>query len=200
MKDYSAHRIDTGENTIRDALDVALAADWPITSVAAHYAVFSIHRFENIFFKRRLTRVIELLERVASHHPVIFVAHPATKIQLVRSGLMSRVEHNQSITLVPRMGYVDFVGLVSRAAFVVTDGGSNQEELSYLGIPTLLMRRATERTEGMGESATLCNYDEKVLDAFLQNIAGFKRSLKPHNSTSPSRIIVSHLEKFHSQS
>lgn len=200
MKKYGALRIDTGENTIRDALDIATAVSRPQGRAAAYYAVFSIHRFENIFFRRRLTQVVELLERTACRHPVIFVVHPATKIQLVRSGLMSRLERNPSVTLVPRMGYVEFVGLVSGAAFVVTDGGSNQEELSYLGVPTLLMRRATERTEGIGESATLCNYDEKILDTFLQNIASLKRAPKRQNSTSPSRIIVSHLEQLHGES
>ncbi len=193
MKEYGAVRVDTGENTIRDALGIAIATPRPSERAKADYAVFSIHRFENIFFRRRLMQVIKLLERAARRHPVIFVVHPATKIQLVRYGLMSRLEDNASVTMVARMGYVDFIGLVSRAAFVVTDGGSNQEELSYLGVPTLLMRRATERNEGIGESVALCNYDEEILVAFLQNIDGLKRSPRLQDSASPSRIIVSHL-------
>ncbi len=193
MKKYGALRIDTGENTIRDALGIAVATAAPSKRVVGNYAVFSIHRFENIFFRRRLTRVIELLERAARHYPVIFVVHPATKVQLVRSGLMLRLERNSSVTMVPRMGYVAFVGLLSEASFVVTDGGSNQEELSYLGVPTLLMRRATERTEGIGESVTLCNYDSGILDAFLRDIGSRKRPPRQQDAASPSRIIVDHL-------
>lgn len=196
MKKYRAVRVDTGANTISDALDYAIAAASPPKEMVGDHAVFSIHRFENIFFRKRLERVVELLERVAARHPVVFVLHPATKVQLVRSGLMSRLEGNDKVTLVPRMAYKDFIGLVNSAACVVTDGGSNQEELSYLGIPTLLMRRATERTEGMGGSATLCNYDETVVDAFLERISTQTRSPRPSVSTSPSRIIVSHLEEL----
>lgn len=196
MEKYRALRIDTGANTIRDALDIAIATESPSENIVGDHAVFSIHRFENIFFRRRLTRIIELLERIAARHPVVFVLHPATRVQLARFNLMSRLDSNPRATLVPRMGYMDFMGLVSRAAFVVTDGGSNQEELSYLGVPTLLMRRATERTEGIGESVTLCNYDENIVDAFLQKVADLKRTARPPSSASPSRIIVSHLEQL----
>ncbi len=200
MEEYRACRIDTGANTIRDALDIALGDDVRSEGTVGDYAVFSIHRFENIFFRRRLTRVIALLERVARKHPVVFVLHPATRVQLVRSGLMSRLQRNDRVTLVPRMGYIDFIALASKATFVVTDGGSNQEELSYLGVPTLLMRRATERMEGIGELATLCNYDEDIVDAFLSDITGLKRARSAVRRASPSRIIVSHLEQLAAQS
>lgn len=195
MRNYRVKRIDTLENTIRDALDIAIAADRPRERrMTGEYAVFSIHRFENIFLRRQLTRIIELLEKAACHSPVIFVLHPATRSRLLKSRLLSRLERNPRIELVPRMGYLDFIALVSGAVFVVTDGGSNQEELSYLGVPTLLMRRATERIDGMGRSATLCNYDEKTLESFLQGLDKLRNPRETRNAVSPSQIVATHIQ------
>ena len=84
------------------------------------------------------------------------------------------------------MGYIEFVGLMQGARFVIADGGSNQEELSYLGIPTLLMRKATERQEGLATTAILCPYNEQILERFLRNLPGTS-SVKPAiNSSSPA--------------
>src|SRR5690242_4192830 len=43
------------------------------------------------------------------------------------------------------MGYVDFLGLLSRGAAAVTDSGGIQEETTYLGIPCFTLRDNTER-------------------------------------------------------
>ena len=61
------------------------------------------------------------------------------------------------IQLLPRLEYLPFLRLVHGAEFVVSDGGGNQEELSYLGMPTLIMRDETERSEGLGENAVLAD-------------------------------------------
>jgi UDP-N-acetylglucosamine 2-epimerase (non-hydrolysing) len=45
----------------------------------------------------------------------------------------------------PPASYLDFLGLVDRAACVLTDSGGIQEETTYLGIPCLTYRENTER-------------------------------------------------------
>jgi UDP-N-acetylglucosamine 2-epimerase (non-hydrolysing) len=45
--------------------------------------------------------------------------------------------------------------LLSRAALLLTDSGGLQEEATYLGIPTLVLREQTERPEGV-EAGVLC--------------------------------------------
>lgn len=198
MEKYSARRINTGHNTLLDALAIALAApqktDAPFPAKA--YGVISIHRFENIFSRRRLARIIRLLEKAAAQHPLVFVLHPATRKKLTQFDLLDGLESNPRIKLLPRIGYVEFVQLIQRARFVITDGGSNQEELSYLGIPTLLMRKATERQEGLATTAILCAYNEQILERFLRDLPGLS-SVKPRiNSDSPSKIIVDHLGPY----
>ena len=50
---------------------------------------------------------------------------------------------------VPRQGYLPFIALLRRSAYLVTDSGGVQEEAPSLGKPVLVMRQTTERPEGL---------------------------------------------------
>jgi len=193
LRSYKLERIDTVQNTLLDSLYLALNNKREkILTLETNYVVCSIHRFENIFFRNRLEGIIHLLEIVAKTYQVVFVLHPATRKKLTEYGLLARLEENPAFTLSPRMSYIDFVALIHGAAFVITDGGSNQEELSYMQIPTLLMRKATERQEGMDSTVTLCQYDESILNMFLKQVKNTPRQeLIPDHS--PSQQIVENI-------
>ena len=47
------------------------------------------------------------------------------------------------------LGYMQFIHLVSRSMFALTDSGGIQEEAPSLGKPVLVMRDTTERPEGI---------------------------------------------------
>ena len=49
------------------------------------------------------------------------------------------------LRLLEPLGYLDFLGLVARAAGVLTDSGGIQEETTYLGVPCFTLRDNTER-------------------------------------------------------
>lgn len=190
--------IDTGQNTLIDALKLALSnsvTTSPEKLNQENYGVVSLHRAENIFRRQRLFKICELIEAAARHTPLLFVLHPSTRKKLVQYGLLSRLEANPLLTLVPRMGYTEFIRLVAAARFVISDGGGNQEELAYLGVPTLLMRRATERQEGLGKNAVLCPYDERILGDFLSRLPD-AREIRPLCECSPSACIVEHLAVY----
>jgi UDP-N-acetylglucosamine 2-epimerase (non-hydrolysing) len=53
------------------------------------------------------------------------------------------------IALAAPAAYEDFVWLMDRCAFVLTDSGGVQEEAPSLGKPVLVMRDNTERPEGL---------------------------------------------------
>jgi UDP-N-acetylglucosamine 2-epimerase (non-hydrolysing) len=56
------------------------------------------------------------------------------------------------VRLLEPQGYLDFLGLMDAARFVLTDSGGIQEETTALGVPCLTLRPNTERpitiTEG----------------------------------------------------
>ncbi len=183
-------RVNTGANTLADTLALAKRFARRTDHVPPEpFAVASLHRYENIFRRERLERLVSLLEEIAEHRLLLFILHPPTEEQLRRRDLRGRLEANPRIELRPRYTYFDFAALLSRADFVVTDGGSVQEEASYLGLPCLLMRRRTERQEGLSANAVLSNYDAAVVRDFA---AGFDRYRRPPAAPphSPSDAIV----------
>jgi len=190
--------IDTGRNTIVDAVDAARErfAELAPSAASRDYAVVSLHRFENIFDRARLEHIIALIERVAERILLVFVLHPATHKQLEKYALHARLAAHPRMRLTPRMTYVPFLKLLDGAAFAITDGGSNQEELTYMQVPTLLMRAATERQDGLEGNCVLANYDAATVEEFVSRalaLPSVRAPLMP--ATSPSRVIASYLQQ-----
>lgn len=194
MKNYRCERIDTGMNTIVDAVKLVMESN-EASATPGNYGVVSIHRFENIFQQKRLQQIIEMLEYAAGENKLVFVLHPATEKRLQHTGLYERLYNNPNIELRPRMGYAEFIRLIMASRFVITDGGSNQEELSLTDIPVYLMRKATERQEGLEKNIVLGRYDvttfRNFVDIAIKNRHERLIDLLP--KVSPAHIICSHL-------
>lgn len=187
--------VNTHSNTLLDALRIAIGQSDDQECSESPYVVFSIHRFENLYSAHRIDFILGLAKQIAQNTNVLFVLHPATRWRLERLDKLAELEAEPGIRLLPRMTYQPFIRLAASARLIVTDGGSNQEELAYLNIPTLLMRRRTERQEGLGSNVMLARYDQTCVDAFVA------RALETEDSDRriqvqedrPSAIIVQHL-------
>lgn len=198
LKSYATRAVNTQGNTLIDALRLALSIGKPLPAQppTGVFGVVSLHRFENIFKREKLVTILELIEEAAKKYPLVFVLHPATKRNLERFGLYERLVDNKNLYLWPRMGYFEFISLLLRSAFVITDGGSNQEELSYLDKPTLLMRQATERQEGLGRNVILSGYDLAKVTEFLNRLQPKDTAGVLLPAASPSSLIADDLTVF----
>ncbi len=173
-------KINTGSNTLGDTLALAIATERSREHVpSGPYGLVSLHRYENIFSRQSFEALITLVEEIATAREdgplLLFVLHPPTARQLERFGLEERLRGNPKIELRPRCTYFDFVTLIEGADFVVTDGGSIQEESSYLGIPCLLMREATERQEGLGANVLLSELAPERIREFGRDPSRWRR-------------------------
>jgi UDP-N-acetylglucosamine 2-epimerase len=193
---FGEKSVDAGGNTILDTLRYAQQKKEPVNRLPGPYAVVTIHRFETILSRTRMAFVVELLERMARDRRVLFILHEPTKNQLQRFGLYSKIERLTSVEILPLKPYIPFIQLLSGADFIVTDGGSIQEESHFLGIPCLIMRKKTERMEGLGANAVLAEFDRGKIDRFLETLPRFKREKNHLDDVQPSRTIVDHLMPF----
>jgi UDP-N-acetylglucosamine 2-epimerase (non-hydrolysing) len=181
-KHYRCRVEDTVENTIVDAVQMATrSAGWGQAETGPPYIVASLHRFQNLFEKDRLRFLVSLLETLSQRYRVHFVLHPATRKRLVSEGLFEALEACPGIHLSPRLAYSEFLRLAGRAECVLTDGGSNQEELAVLGVPTLVMRQATERQDGLGENA--------IMEGDVGDVASYLLSGRFVSLRRPSRVL-----------
>jgi UDP-N-acetylglucosamine 2-epimerase (non-hydrolysing) len=133
-------------DTLLGAVDAAVARQpWLKWDLAPReYAVLTLHRVSNVDDERNLTPLVEGLCRVASGIPVVFPIHPRTRKRLAEFGLLEQLETAKGLIQVEPLGYLDFVGLVSRAQLVLTDSGGIQAETSILGVQCLTLRETTE--------------------------------------------------------
>ena len=97
------------------------------------YFVLVIHRQENVSNTELMNQIIGRAKVVSKQHKCVLVLHNITEVKLQEMGLMDEIRTDNGFATVPRMDYFDFMKLLKGAQFVITDGGSNQEELSYMG-------------------------------------------------------------------
>jgi len=184
--------VDTGGNTLRDALAMALSQLHEPRSEGGDggYAVASIHRSENLSRRADLDLLMEEVLHAARSTPVRFVLHPATREKIRSSGWLARLQDQPGLQLLERMDYPDFVRLLVGSSFLMTDGGSNQEEAAMMGLPTLLLRRATERPDGLDDNVVLSGLDRDCIRGFVARFAGKRWPLRLLQAGSPSARIV----------
>jgi UDP-N-acetylglucosamine 2-epimerase (non-hydrolysing) len=111
---------------------------------AAGYGVVTLHRPSNVDDRDTLRGVLGVLAEVAARLPLVFALHPRTRANLDRFGLVEQIDPRRMV-LLPPQGYLEMLGLTSRAALVLTDSGGLQEETTALGVPCLTLRENTER-------------------------------------------------------
>jgi UDP-N-acetylglucosamine 2-epimerase (non-hydrolysing) len=91
-----------------------------------------------------LNAVREIAERPDVH--VLFPVHRNPNVWQPVHDTLSNISN---VTLIEPLDYVRFVSLMSRAELILTDSGGIQEEAPSFGIPVLVMRNATERSEAV---------------------------------------------------
>jgi UDP-N-acetylglucosamine 2-epimerase (non-hydrolysing) len=109
---------------------------------SSKYAMATFHRVKNVDDKESLKKLVEILVSLSTMLNVVFPIHPRT-LNNLDEGL--KAELTKSVTIMDPLGYIDFLHLVSRSEFVITDSGGIQEETTFLGVPCLTLRESTER-------------------------------------------------------
>ncbi len=170
---YPLNRIYLTGNTVVDALletiqhernneneyygKFPFARDGRFVLVTAHRRESFGHGLENI------CRALLELSSVFSDVSFVYPVHMNPNVQQTVKTFLS---HQHNIVLMPPLNYQEFVWLLSKCLFVMTDSGGVQEEAPSLGKSVVIMRDNTERSEvlhlGLGYLAgTKC---EKIVE------------------------------------
>jgi UDP-N-acetylglucosamine 2-epimerase (non-hydrolysing) len=192
LKHAHGKKVNTQQNTLYESLKLAQSNAVP-ASESQKFFILVMHRQENLFNAEFIDYVIKTITEVSATMKCLFVMHPLTKATLSKLGLLETVQNNANIQVVSNVPYVEFMQILARAEFLLTDGGSNQEEAYYLGKPCLILRKATERIEGLHENVVLYNGNGDFIKDFVADYQKYNRP-KLEVAVEPSKIILSELE------
>ena len=156
----SDKKIAVTGNTVIDALLATTDLPWSPAGGSLLYDVINhkldasrlllvtVHRREN--FGRPLQNICNALMEIArksieSLHFVIPV-HLNPNVQATIHEILG---NSSNFSLVPPLDYLSLVNLMKRSVLILTDSGGIQEEAPSLGVPVLVLRKVTERPEGV---------------------------------------------------
>ena len=105
------------------------------------------HRRES--FGGGFERICEAINRLTELHPEVGVLYPVHLNPQVQEPVKRILGGNPRVSLVAPAAYEEFVWLMDRCHFLLSDSGGVQEEAPSLGKPVLVMRDTTERPEGV---------------------------------------------------
>ena len=188
-------KIDTGYNTNIDSLALALEYDEvPAVATAingAKFFIFIMHRQENLLNLDLVRSTVALIREQTKELTCLFVMHELTRTVLEKNNLLESLTSAPNVILTDRLPYLEFIAILRRSEFIVTDGGGNQQETYYLGKPCFILRRVTEGTEGIGHNMTL-GIDPAALRSFVRDYRQYERSMIVP-AVRPSEIIINAL-------
>jgi UDP-N-acetylglucosamine 2-epimerase (non-hydrolysing) len=110
------------------------------------YFLVTTHRAENVDHEDRLLEIMRGINMAAEVYKkrVICSIHPRTKSCLENS---LKIGSHPLVEFHEPFGFFDFVKLEKNAQCVLTDSGTVQEECCLFHVPTVTIRKTTERPE-----------------------------------------------------
>jgi UDP-N-acetylglucosamine 2-epimerase (non-hydrolysing) len=161
------------------------------------YVVVNIHRHENIKSKERMKRIVEIIKSVSL--PIYWPIHDNTKQQLQKFGFWEDLE-KQDIHFMPLISYIEFLWLMKNSTYIITDGGSIQEESLVVRKPCIILRMRTERQEGLKTGINFLtkldvNYTKKIIEMLESAKFKIPKFKNPYGDGKAAKRIIDYLVK-----
>jgi UDP-N-acetylglucosamine 2-epimerase (non-hydrolysing) len=150
-------RIVVTGNTIVEAVQRLMPTPTARSEIAdqfgvepGRYVLSTFHRPENVDDPMNLGLILDELANLPV--PVILPLHPRTVRRIEEFDMGAALSR---LLVVDPIGYREFLALGAGSAFLVSDSGGVQEEVSVYKRPLVVVRRSTERPEVLGSFAEL---------------------------------------------
>lgn len=198
-----AEKISVTGNTVIDTLltvaDRDFIFDDPVLNrvgtAERRLILVTAHRREN--WGTPMEDISNAVKKIAVENndiDIIFALHKNPVVRDTITGILSGIEN---IYLIEPPDYVPFVHLLKKAYLVLTDSGGVQEEAPSLGKPVLVMRKTTERPEGVlaGTSRLVGTQIDNIYDAVHELIHSksaydhMAQTINPFGDGNASKII-----------
>ena len=191
-------------NTVVDALKEVAAREYRFDDPAlsafvsreGRLLLVTMHRREN--WGAPMQSACRAIRRLVEDFPDVRVVFPMHKNPTVREAVLPLLGGHERILLVEPLDYFPFVHVMKASHFLLTDSGGAQEEAPGLGKPVLVLRKTTERPEGVHSgNARLVGTDEEVVYNEAANLlrsesafAAMSQAASPYGDGDAARRIT----------
>lgn len=152
----SEDQIEVTGNTVIDALIDVSNRDFDFSETPLASLPFDTRRVILVTAHRResfggpFESICEGLKQLAlKYKDDIVLVYPVHRNPNVRKVVDSKLDNIDNVLLIDPLDYMPMVHVMKNAYMVLTDSGGLQEEAPSLGKPVLVMRKVTERQEGV---------------------------------------------------
>ncbi|GIP24115.1 MULTISPECIES: non-hydrolyzing UDP-N-acetylglucosamine 2-epimerase [Paenibacillus] len=140
------------------------------------YFLVTTHRAENVDRPEHLLEIMKGLNRVAEAYGrrLICSLHPRTKSRIAQD---FPLQMNPLVEFHEPFGFFDFVHLERHTLCALTDSGTVQEECCIMHVPTVTLRKTTERPETVDcGSNIISGLDAERIEASVRLMTEMDRS------------------------
>jgi len=157
------------------------------------------HRREN--HGQGFINICRALKEIALKNQDIDIVYPVHLNPNVQKPVRELLNNVANIYLIEPLQYEQFIYMMDKSYFIITDSGGVQEEAPSLGKPVLVMRDTTERPEAL-EAGTvkLVGVDTKLIVKEAQELIDYEKAYKkmamshnPYGDGIASEKIVKYL-------
>ena len=172
------------EITISNSIEKLFSKNSKFKIQNSKFILVTGHRREN--HGQGFINICEALKEIALENPkfdIIYPVHLNPNVQKPVKEILSNIDN---VYLIEPLQYEQFIYLMDKSYFIITDSGGVQEEAPSLGKPVLVMRDTTERPEAL-EAGTVKLVDtnkEKIIkeaQKLIDNKFEYEKMSKAHN-------------------
>ena len=163
-----------------------------------NFVLVTLHRSENVDNPETIKNILMALSDSGLNF--IYPMHPRTSKNIQRFGLEKYIGSRLKVT--QPTGYFEFLWLLRKCKYVITDSGGIQEEITspFINKYALVLRNFTERPESLKSGhAMLCPSLEynRIIDAILKmdSLGDPTKVPSPYGCGNSAEKIVEILEK-----
>lgn len=158
------------------------------------------HRREN--HGQGFINICTALSKIALKNPNIDIVYPVHLNPNVQKPVQELLSGIDNVYLIKPLQYEQFVYMMEKSLFIITDSGGVQEEAPSLGKPVLVMRNTTERPEALeagtvrlvGTDTNLIIEQAQKLISNTVSYDNMSKASNPYGDGSASVKIVSYIK------
>ena len=194
--------IDALNWVIKQPFDIS-SLDIGLLPENTRLVLVTTHRRES--FGKPLENICMAIKELAElYDGQVHFAYPVHLNPAVQKTTNQILQGIRNVSLLPPLDYQTMINLMKQSFIILTDSGGIQEEAAGLGVPTLVMRKVTERPEGIqAGTLKLVGTNKEVIvnetQHLLENASAYNlmaNAVNPFGDGLASRRIVDALLSY----